>query len=102
MEKNINISNISDAVFKDVFNKHKDLLIAYVNKICNVNLKPENTYTAEIEEKENPRVRGVRFDVRYDSIDSNTIYRINFEAQRRIYKNVNFNTRKFLYATKLY
>ena len=32
MEKNINISNISDAVFKDVFNKHKDLLIAYVNK----------------------------------------------------------------------
>ena len=71
-------------------------------KICNVNLKPENTYTAEIEEKENPRVRGVRFDVRYDSIDSNTIYRINFEAQRRIYKNVNFNTRKFLYATKLY
>ena len=100
--KTRDISGISDLIFKEVF-KNKNLLVGYINKICGVNLKPEDVVSELIETKTIPYAREAIFDVSArGEDDSGIVYHIDFEAQKVLQTKKFHDRRKFFYAAQLY
>ena len=100
--KTRDISGISDLIFKEVF-KNKNLLVGYINKICGVNLKPDEVVSELVETKTWPYAREAIFDVSAKGEDdSGIVYHIDFEAQKVLQTKKFHDRRKFFYAAQLY
>ena len=97
-----NITGLTDEIFKDIFTKHPNLLVGYVNKICGLNLDPNETVCKPTEVKDNLRVRRAIFDVRYESKENDSFVHIDLEAQKYRPKETEFRRREFFYTSKLY
>ena len=52
------ISGLSDAVFKEIF-KDKEILVDYVNQICNINLSPDDIEYVSLEAKDKLKYKGI-------------------------------------------
>ena len=98
--KKRDISGISDVIFKNVFNSI-DIVVDYINIICDVHLKKENAEFVTIESKTNPYLRGARFDIRAKGEEKGVLYHIDFEAQKQISSMLYHDRRKFFYAAHM-
>ena len=77
MTKNIvNYTAMNDYIFKEVFNK-KNILVEYLNIICDLNLKEEDIEYEPVELKDGIHAKGSRFDIRVKAINT----RIDLESQ---------------------
>ena len=96
MVKKRNIRGIADAVFKEIF-KDKSILVAYINKICCIDLDEKNFEYCSLETKSSPFRKGVRYDVKGIGTNNNQVFHIDFEAQSSKPSENTFNKRKFHY-----
>ena len=95
------ISGLSDAVFKEIF-KDKEILVDYVNQICNINLSPDDIEYVSLEAKDKLKYKGIQYDVKSIGRNDNNYFHIDFEAQSVRPSERSFTKRKIHYASQLY
>lgn len=106
--KKLEYTCMNDYMFKEIF-KNQNILCGYLNKYCNLNIKPEDILYGPIEIKDGLRIKGSRFDIR---VNTDRLL-IDIEAQRREIRGKNSEgksvsskeyqtNRKIHYASQLY